>query len=107
MSWTASMIMGMSTTHEFDGDFNFNFPTVTFPGPVTVDGEFTITQVPYHYDWQITNHSRPSMTVSIGIKFSADSAADFTGGGTVSVNTASMDLDFMAQTTERCFLRWS
>jgi hypothetical protein len=45
------------------------------------------------------------MTVGLGLSFSADSAVDFTGGGTVSVNSASMDLDFMAQTANN-FQNW-
>jgi hypothetical protein len=43
VSWTASMIMGMSTIAPFEGDWSYNFPSVVFPSPVTVAGEFTIT----------------------------------------------------------------
>jgi hypothetical protein len=43
VSWTASMIMRMSTIAPFEGDWSYNFPSVVFPSPITVDGEFTIT----------------------------------------------------------------
>lgn len=44
--------------------------------------------------------------VSLGVSWKTDSAVDFVGGGTVSVASGSMDLDFMT-TTANNFKNWS
>lgn len=43
VSWSANLVMGLSSTGPFSGSWDYSFPTLAFPGPVTVPGEFTIS----------------------------------------------------------------
>ncbi|KAH8804446.1 hypothetical protein F5884DRAFT_901629 [Xylogone sp. PMI_703] len=83
VSWSSNLVMGLTATDAFSGTWNYQFPAASFPSPVIVPGEFTIT---------------PSMIYSLGLQWSTDSALDIVGGGKVSVNSGSLYIDFMEQT---------
>ncbi|KAL2845880.1 hypothetical protein BJY01DRAFT_247487 [Aspergillus pseudoustus] len=83
MSWTGNLVMGLKASSAWSGQWQYAFDPVEFDTPVSVPGEFTIT---------------PSMTYSLGVQWSTTDAVDFTAGAEISVDNASLYLDFMQNT---------